>query len=208
MIKAFKGDRVSLASWSKDRKHVVVLVDSSEAGQAYALVDLNAKRAVWLGDVYESLTPAAISPVRSGQVQGRRRPGDYRLSDPAQGSRSEEPAAHRAAARAARRAATRPASTGGARPWPRAAMPCFSPISEAPKALAGTSSRRAFGEWGRKMQTDLSDGVRDLTKQGVVDPKRVCIVRRQLRRLRGPGRGDAGSRRLSLRCLRGRARRT
>jgi dipeptidyl aminopeptidase/acylaminoacyl peptidase len=33
-----------------------------------------------------------------------------------------------------------------------------------------------FGEWGRKMQTDLSDGVRYLEKEGTIDPKRVCIV--------------------------------
>jgi dipeptidyl aminopeptidase/acylaminoacyl peptidase len=33
-----------------------------------------------------------------------------------------------------------------------------------------------FGEWGRKMQTDLSDGVRHLARQGIIDPKRVCIV--------------------------------
>ena len=33
-----------------------------------------------------------------------------------------------------------------------------------------------FGEWGRKMQTDLSDGVRYLVKEGMVDPARVCIV--------------------------------
>src|SRR5436190_2208156 len=33
-----------------------------------------------------------------------------------------------------------------------------------------------YGQWGRKMQTDLSDGVRYLTKEGIVDPKRVCIV--------------------------------
>ena len=31
------------------------------------------------------------------------------------------------------------------------------------------------GEWGRKMQTDLSDGVRFLAAQGMIDPKRVAI---------------------------------
>jgi dipeptidyl aminopeptidase/acylaminoacyl peptidase len=36
--------------------------------------------------------------------------------------------------------------------------------------------RAGYGEWGRKMQTDLSDGVRYLIERGVVDPKRVCIV--------------------------------
>ena len=33
-----------------------------------------------------------------------------------------------------------------------------------------------FGEWGRKMQTDISDGVAELTRQGVIDPKKACIV--------------------------------
>jgi dipeptidyl aminopeptidase/acylaminoacyl peptidase len=33
-----------------------------------------------------------------------------------------------------------------------------------------------FGQWGRKMQTDLSDGVRFLASEHIVDPKRVCIV--------------------------------
>ncbi len=33
-----------------------------------------------------------------------------------------------------------------------------------------------YGEWGRKMQTDLSDGVRFLSGKGLVDSKRVCIV--------------------------------
>jgi dipeptidyl aminopeptidase/acylaminoacyl peptidase len=33
-----------------------------------------------------------------------------------------------------------------------------------------------FGEWGRKMQTDLSDGAQQLVKDGLADPKRICIV--------------------------------
>jgi dipeptidyl aminopeptidase/acylaminoacyl peptidase len=32
------------------------------------------------------------------------------------------------------------------------------------------------GEWGRKMQTDISDGLAELVRQRLVDPKRVCIV--------------------------------
>ncbi len=33
-----------------------------------------------------------------------------------------------------------------------------------------------FGQMGRKMQTDISDGLESLAKQGIVDPKRACIV--------------------------------
>lgn len=32
------------------------------------------------------------------------------------------------------------------------------------------------GEWGRKMQTDLSDGVRHLASEGFIDPQKVCIA--------------------------------
>lgn len=33
-----------------------------------------------------------------------------------------------------------------------------------------------YGQWGRKMQTDVSDGLAELIRQGTVDPKRACIV--------------------------------
>ena len=33
-----------------------------------------------------------------------------------------------------------------------------------------------YGQWGRKMQTDVSDGLVALAAEGVVDPKRACIV--------------------------------
>lgn len=36
--------------------------------------------------------------------------------------------------------------------------------------------RAGYGQWGRKMQTDLSDGLAELARQGIVDPKRACIV--------------------------------
>jgi acetyl esterase/lipase len=32
------------------------------------------------------------------------------------------------------------------------------------------------GEWGRKMQSDISDGLAELVKQGIADPKRACIM--------------------------------
>jgi dipeptidyl aminopeptidase/acylaminoacyl peptidase len=33
-----------------------------------------------------------------------------------------------------------------------------------------------FGQWGRKMQTDISDGMAELVREGVADPKRACVV--------------------------------
>ena len=50
-----------------------------------------------------------------------------------------------------------------------------------PNFRGSTNKDRAFleagyGEWGGKMQTDLSDGLAYLAKQGVVDVKRACIM--------------------------------
>lgn len=36
--------------------------------------------------------------------------------------------------------------------------------------------RAGRGEWGGKMQTDISDGLAALAAKGIVDPKRACIV--------------------------------
>jgi dipeptidyl aminopeptidase/acylaminoacyl peptidase len=33
-----------------------------------------------------------------------------------------------------------------------------------------------YGEWGRKMQSDITDGVKKLIADGVADPDRICIV--------------------------------
>lgn len=36
--------------------------------------------------------------------------------------------------------------------------------------------KAGLGEWGKKMQTDLSDALAVLSKKGMIDPERVCIV--------------------------------
>jgi dipeptidyl aminopeptidase/acylaminoacyl peptidase len=36
--------------------------------------------------------------------------------------------------------------------------------------------RHGYGEWGRKMQDDLDDGMAWLVGRGIVDPKRACLV--------------------------------
>ena len=50
-----------------------------------------------------------------------------------------------------------------------------------PNFRGSTDKDQAFvdkgnGEWGKKMQTDLSDGIAALTEKGIVDPSRACIV--------------------------------
>ena len=50
-----------------------------------------------------------------------------------------------------------------------------------PNFRGSTNRNQAFklagyGQWGRKMQTDLSDGMAALAEQGIIDTSRACIV--------------------------------
>ncbi|MCJ7591997.1 MAG: alpha/beta fold hydrolase [Woeseiaceae bacterium] len=42
--------------------------------------------------------------------------------------------------------------------------------------LGSSHQTAGYGEWGRKMQDDLSDAVRFFEEKGIIDPDRVCIV--------------------------------
>lgn len=44
------------------------------------------------------------------------------------------------------------------------------------EGFGGNFVRAGHGEWGKKMQSDISDAVHFLTRKGMIDPKRVCIV--------------------------------
>ncbi len=175
MTKAFAGDRVQLASWSNDRKRVVVKVDSAELGPAYALVDLNTGKADWLGSVYSDLDSAHVSPVRairykaadglgiSGYLtlpKGRNPKNLPLIVLPHGGPEGRD--------------------TPGFDWWSQAlasrGYAVLQPNFRGSEGFGWDFVKAGFGEWGKKMQTDLSDGVRDLVKQGIVDPKRVCIV--------------------------------
>ncbi|RAK65549.1 alpha/beta hydrolase family protein [Phenylobacterium kunshanense] len=172
---AFKGDRVTLESWSQDRKKIVVLADSPTEGPAYALVDLTTKRAEWLGGRYQKLSAEDIAPVQairfkaadgldlSGYLttpQGRAPKGLPLIVFPHGGpaARDEPGFDWWAQAMASRGYAVLQVNFRGS------------------DGLGLSHLEAGYGQWGKKMQTDLSDGVRHLIGQGVVDPKRVCIV--------------------------------
>lgn len=76
-------------------------------------------------------------------------------------------------------------------PWVRPIDWSFDPVVQflvsrgyavfmpAPRASTGFGARlfkAGWKQWGLGMQDDVTDGVQDLIKRGVVDPKRVCIA--------------------------------
>lgn len=175
IVAAYPGDRVTLVSWSDDRSRIVVRVDSDTEGPAFAIVDLARRKASWLGAEYQNLRGGDIGPVRpvryvaadglalSGYLtlpNGRAAKGLPLIVLPHGG-----PAAR---------------DMPGFDWWAQAmASRGYAVLQVNYRGSAGFGwdfLKAGFGEWGRKMQTDLSDGVRYLADRGVIDPKRVCIV--------------------------------
>ena len=52
----------------------------------------------------------------------------------------------------------------------------FQPNFRGSTGYGAAFEQAGHGEWGRKMQTDISDGLAELARQGIVDPQRACIM--------------------------------
>ncbi|HEX6860010.1 MAG TPA: S9 family peptidase [Caulobacteraceae bacterium] len=171
---AFKGQQARLIDWSRDRRKVVVLVEGAQNSGVYYLVDLGAKRADILGETYPGVPPgevAEMKPYSYKAADGLEIPGFLTLPPgreakglplivfPHGGPQAEDVLGFDFWAQAM-------ASRGYA-----VLQPNFRGSS-----TEESLTEAGYGEWGRKMQTDLSDGVKALAAEGVIDPARVCIV--------------------------------
>jgi dipeptidyl aminopeptidase/acylaminoacyl peptidase len=172
--KAFSDSEVSVASWSANRRKVVVRVDSPTLGPAYALVNLQTGQAAWIGDVYpiidEDISP--VKPISYTAADGLKITG-Y-LTTPYGAEARNLPLIVLAHGGPAAR------DVPGFDWWAQALASRGYAVLQAnfrgSDGFGHGFMEAGYGEWGKKMQTDLSDGVRHLASQGVIDPKRVCIA--------------------------------
>lgn len=173
---AFRGKQVTLTSWSDDMRQIVAFTQGSGDAGTYQLVDLDRRTAEVIGEAYPDIVGARVGEVRPISYEaadGMRIPGYLTLppgvTDPrglplivfphgGPASRDYLGFDWWAQAMASRGYAVLQANFRGS------------------DGLGTAHLEAGYGEWGRKMQTDLSDGVRWLASEGIIDPARVCIV--------------------------------
>jgi dipeptidyl aminopeptidase/acylaminoacyl peptidase len=172
ILREFPDERVRLVSASDDYSRVVVKVFGPKDGYAYHLYDWYTHSATRLGNVYDDVpAPVEVRAISYPAADGLTIPGFLTLPRgvpekdlplivlPHGGPAAEDTLDF---------------------DWWSQALAAQGYAVLQPNFRGSTLDTRfleaGFGEWGRKMQTDLSDGVRYLARQGTIDPKRVCIV--------------------------------
>lgn len=172
---AFAGRQLTLASFTPDYSKLVVYVEGTGEAGGFYLADLVAGKIKRIGGAYPELASADIgstSGVKYKAADGLEISGYLTLPPgkaakglplivlPHGGPQSRDTAGFDWIAQGL-------ASRGYA---------VLQPNFRGSTGYGQAFIEAGYGEWGGKMQTDLSDGVRALAKAGTIDPKRVCIA--------------------------------
>jgi dipeptidyl aminopeptidase/acylaminoacyl peptidase len=172
---AFPGYRTHLVSWSDDFGRMVIFTDGKDDSGTYWMVDIAAGKATVLGAAYPTVTPDDVGPVRMI---------DYKAADglALRGVLTLPPG------REPKNLPLVVMPHGG--PWARdhpgfnywaqafasRGYAVFQPNFRGSDGYGAALRDAGMGQWGGKMQTDISDGAAELAREGIVDPKRACIV--------------------------------
>jgi dipeptidyl aminopeptidase/acylaminoacyl peptidase len=172
VVQAFDGDSVTLVSHSSDFSKVVVLVQGPKYGYRYILIDLSKNDVVSIGKVYDGVD--SLLEVRRINYAA----GDG-LQIPAYLTLPRDRPPHHLPLIVLPHGGPVASDTAEFDWWSQA-------LADQGYAVLRPNYRGSdlnekfieagYGQWGRKMQTDLSDGVHYLVKHGIADPARVCIV--------------------------------
>jgi len=174
-LRAFPGYRVRLISYSADFNQMVVFTDGKDDSGTYWAVDISKHSAEPIGSPYPTVRPGQVGAVSWV---------DYKAADglAMRGVLTLPPG------RTAKALPLVVMPHGGPEAhdhlgfdyWAQAfaarGYAVFQPNFRGSNGSDNKFRDAGFGQWGRKMQTDISDGVAELARQGVVDPKRACIV--------------------------------
>lgn len=171
----YEGLTTTLAGWSADMRRALVFTQGLTDSGTYHLVDLDVGRADVIAEAYPDIRPehvAEVRPISYAASDGMTIPG-YLTLPPGRDPRALPLVVLPHGGPASR-------DVLGFDWWAQAlasrGYAVLQPNFRGSDGLGQAHLEAGYGEWGRRMQTDLSDGVRHLAEQGIIDPARTCIV--------------------------------
>lgn len=175
VLAAFPEHAVYLRDWSHDWEKVLVYVEGSRNSGSYYLLDKENK-ATFLGGAY-NVEPNEIHPIAKFKYKAR-----DGLKIPTLLTIPYEKLSHLKNLPAIIYPHGGPESydtigfDGFAQAMANEGYLVIQPQFRGSDGFGSSHTRAGRGEWGKKMQDDLTDAVKALTKNGMIDPTKVCIV--------------------------------
>ncbi|WP_200943032.1 alpha/beta hydrolase family protein [Altererythrobacter sp. Root672] len=173
--RAFPQADMSMVDWASDFSRVLVRTSGNGNGGSWYIVDMKKMKADQIGNERPTIEPEQVGPISTVEYTaadglaldgiltlppGREAKNLPLIMLPHGGPHSHDKEAFDWWAQAF-------ASRGYA---------VFQPNFRGSTNRDSAFERAGNGEWGRKMQSDISDGLEELVRRGVVDGKRACIV--------------------------------
>jgi dienelactone hydrolase len=175
ITRSFKDELVTLVDWSDDRNIVMIEVFGPKSGDAIYVIDRKARAAGLLSPRYARIEPADIGPVQVisyKAADGMEIPAFLTLPP----GRTAKNLPLVALPHGGPASNDSPGFDWWAQALASRGYAVLQPQFRGSTGLGAAHRTSGDGEWGRKMQSDVSDGVRHLAGLGTIDPKRVCIV--------------------------------
>ncbi len=171
----FSGRYVEIMSRSADNKRVIVEADGASAPPTYYLVDYAAKSADIVGEKYPGLADKPQGMVRRFEYAGRDKYALFGyLTIPPGAEEKNLPLV--VLPHGGPEAEDTPWFDWWSQFLASRGYAVLRPQFRGSTGLGDAHRLAGRGQWGRRMQDDVTDGVKALIAQGIVDPKRVCIV--------------------------------
>jgi len=166
---------VHIASWSRDRKRLLVEVSGDRDPGSYWVYEVPTGRTAKVEDQYPMVPSTAVAEVKPYAYEARDGlpiPA-YLTLPPGRAAKGLPLIVMPHGGPAAR-------DTASFDFWAQAlALRGYAVLQPNYRGSSGYGfgfEKAGWGEWGGKMKDDLVDGVKSLAAQGLIDPKRVCIV--------------------------------
>lgn len=173
--KAFQSSETSFAGWTSDLSDVIIRTSGNGDSGTYFAVDLGTSRANAIAYERDSIAAGqvgAISTFAYTASDGMELDGILTLPP----GREAKNLPIVMLPHGGPHSSDSPEFDWWAQAFASRGYAVFQPNFRGSTNRDAAFTRAGYGEWGRRMQLDKSDGLKALADMGIVDPDRACIV--------------------------------